>query len=731
MSVNFMSRLLRAGVHIVFIIAMSFGPDATASQPQGSCSPDIDSSHTVDASTDGLLVMRYMFGFRGETLIAGALHEDALIKTADGINAIFEQSGCQYYLDVDGNGVIDALSDGLLFVRWASGFTGESLILDAIGSGATRTTAVSVIEHLNGAALMSTAMAHRFLTGTTFGPTPELIDDLMSSGYEAWTDAQLNAPSAYDEPYTEADPNHLTYLERYMQIARMIDPEYYGWNSTTIEEYTVPRLNPGDIVPVFTKGPKIFPSVWFEHVLHAPDQLRQRVAYALSQILVVDGAAQGATSYYDLLAKHAFGNYRDLLIDVSFSSEMCYKLTFSGSRGDRTDIQPDENYARELMQLFTIGLHRMNLDGTPMLDAGDKLIPNYTDADIEAISRVFTGWDRHRKDGSCGGYVGTSTDTYRPICQVKNGNRHDYDEKIITLNNSGYGTTIPQDLTPHADTIAVIDMLMGHPNMAPFISRHLIMRLVKSNPTPAYLARVAGVFADNGSGVKGDLKAVVRAILLDEEALALDPLVAQKAKEPILSFTQFLRAFEVSFIPGYERYRFRSDFQGKLGQGPLTSPTVFNFYDNSFVPNHEEFRSGGMVSPEIQIIDEQGITLMANQIFEAVTKFEINSHTALNGGRPKDRYALSFEEEFAILNNSIDHDYSNLASAAYREKAADALIPYLDNKLTGGNLSTDQVQPIKDYVVGIPLRGSEKSARNVIASIIRLIVATDAFVIQK
>lgn len=587
--------------------------------------------------------------------------------------------------------------------------------------------------------------AYDFLLMGSFGPRSESIDEMAAMGYEAWIDFQLNMPSAYDESYTDANPNHKTYLERYIEVAQLTD-DYYGFNQGTIAEYTEPRTAPGE--PITNMGtavkhifssPAIFKNVWFDRVLESPDQLRQRVAYALSQILVASGGAQGATAFYDVLAKNAFGNYRDLLIEASFTSQMCYKLTYCGSIGGNANFQPDENYARELMQLFTIGLHRMNIDGTPMKDANGELIPNYDDNDIEALARAFTGWGRwnHGSNGmKCGSWNRISTDITRPICQVDGGRYHDNLDKNVTLSGIGAYTITGGDA--HQEMIDVIDMLMTHPNMAPFISRHLIMRLVKSNPTPAYIGRVATVFNDNGAGVKGDLKAVVRAILLDEEAIAVDQRIAKKAKEPILAFTEYLRVFDVSMIPERGRYVFNGNYQGSLGQAPLAAPTVFNFYDNEYVPDSTYFRDNNMVSPELQILDEQGITYMAYKVYESLMNNEISHYTW-----DRDNiYHISLEAELAlameVANNAVANDDSitnpqtSFTKAEYRRAAAVALMPYLDKKLTQNRLTTDQKNAIINYVADdlIITRTRSTNALKVVATVVRMIVATDAYTIQ-
>ncbi len=614
--------------------------------------------------------------------------------------------------------------------------TSDDIVITAhAGNGTTSSYAPFKITITSTQA--SSREAFNLLLHASFGPTEASIREVMDMGIEAWVENQLSLPSAYD---SKTD-GYLTYLERYIQIAQTVDPDNSAWNSATIAEYTAERTDEAPDVAVFKFGPKIFPSVWFENVLHDEDQLRQRVAFALSQILVIDGVREGAASFYDILVKDAFTNYRDLLIDVTFSAEMCKHLTYSGSRGDDPKYHADENYARELMQLFTIGLHRMYLDGTPVYNNG-ALIENYTSSDIEQIARVFTGWDLYGNQ-QFGRYSVEFADNTRPIHLFSNGIYHDYGEKEITL--EGYGTTI-SGADPRQEITDVIDNLMQHPNTAPFISKQLIMRLVTSNPSPAYVARIASVFNDNGRGVKGDLKSVVRAILLDPEARSIDPLIAKKVKEPLLAYTQFLRTFDVGYAPvacdasllggksGLKVsniYVFKSDFQMGLGEGPLTSPTVFNFYDNSFVPNDAGFRDNALVSPEFQIVNEQSITFLSNLFFEALYAYNKDDHMVSRGLLPIDWFSLSFDDELAIVLDALDGDYANLTDETYGEKALDAIIAHFNTKLVKGTLKAAQIVMIKSYIVTLPTDGTEKNARRLISIVARLILATQNYMIQK
>lgn len=570
--------------------------------------------------------------------------------------------------------------------------------------------------------------AHNLLLQASFGPTTASLQAVAEQGIEGWVDAQLNAPSAYDQ----LGDGQLTYLERYIQIAKQADPERWP---DSYDDYT---REGGSLFTTAAPGKDsavLFPNIWFENALHAEDQLRQRVAYALSQILVVNGSSQASAYYYDLLAEHAFGNYRDLLVAVSRSPKMCDYLTFCGSKGNKDWHQPDENYARELMQLFTLGLKELNMDGTPKLDALNNEIPSYTQNDVEELAKVFTGWDRHG-DSKYGKFYWENSDLVRPT--RFNSWFHNKDEKTLL------GQTIPAGMDGHDEVVAAIDILMSHPSIAPFISKHLIMRLVTSNPSPAYVERVATIF----HSTQGDLKAVVRAILLDSEARDSHTQTAYfgKAKESVLALTQFLRSFDASHSPnpfvawkmGFGTstmmdnvYLFRTDFRSKLGQAPLDSPTVFNFYSPDFVPNDPNFQLNNQVAPELEIQSEQVATHFANLLHLYLSNYEYNTLLAKPDENPNDWIAVSLDEEVAVVLSVLDGDFANLDQHHYRVNALNKLINHLDIKLTNGHLSSEQRNLLRDYALNLPYSPDTKGARKMASELARLIIATGAYATQR
>ena len=347
-----------------------------------------------------------------------------------------------------------------------------------------------------------------------------------------------------------------------------------------------------------------FDTVVWKQLISGQDQLRQRVGCALLSILVVGisgvslGWRQFATAaYMDIIWDNAFGNFRTILDKISTIPAMGAYLTFLGNRkATAAGAQPDENYARELMQLFTIGLYQLNLDGTQKLSAG-KPIETYTQDDISGLARVFTGWDLDNN-------VGTTPDyTRRPMVQIAA--RHELGTKVFL------GTTIPANTDGVASLKIALDTLFAHPNVAPFISKQLIQHLVTSNPTPAYVQRVATVFENNGSGVRGDLRAVVRAILLDTEARNDSAAAASttfgKLREPVMRFTAWARAFGLNSPTDKWPIGDTSPSNTHLGQMIGRSPSVFNFFRPGYTPPNTTIASAGLVAPEFQITNDPSV----------------------------------------------------------------------------------------------------------------------------
>ena len=577
----------------------------------------------------------------------------------------------------------------------------------------------------------------------TFGPTIELVDEIYKMDIIKWLDEQFDMPSAYDS----VGDTHLSYIERTIDIAKQILPQEFPY---TISEYLDPN---NDIVFNITASravSNIFDNVWFENAIEAKDQLRQRVAYALSQILVVSDSdstfsnrADGLASYYDILAKHAFGNYRDLLIEVSMSPSMGIYLTHQGSKkyDPKRHNQPDENYARELMQLFTIGLHELNLNGIPKTDQYGDTIPTYTQSDIEEFARVFTGWDLAKNDRY--GHAASTQGSYTEPMEFTP-SYHDFGEKhvlgrVIAANNSGVD-----------DIKSAIDILMQHPNIAPFVSRKLIQRLVTSNPTPSYIERVAKVFNDNGAGVKGDLKAVIRAILLDREAV-VPSSTFKKVKEPIVAYVQFLRAFDVHYLPiawnpesmGGDKnvmvkdiYKFNRTYplslKNLLGQAPMRSESVFNFYSPDYIPSDIYFQRTKFVSPELQIMSEEVMINFSNRLAKDLDTYEkLEAEVRGNYDKFYDKYMLSLEREFDIVKGALDGDLNNIDNREYKERAVKALIEYLDHKLTWYGLSTLQKSTIESYLNSTSYSADIRGIKSMIIQAATAILTTNTYLMQR
>jgi uncharacterized protein (DUF1800 family) len=431
-------------------------------------------------------------------------------------------------------------------------------------------------------------------------------------------------------------------------------------------------------------------------LIAAPDTLRQRVALALSEILVVgiDGLniswrSFAAAAWMDLLLDHAFDNYRTLLGKVSTSPAMGVYLTFRGNAkaNAATGSLPDENYARELMQLFTIGLLELNPDGTPVLVGGQPR-ETYGQDDIMGLARVFTGWDLDSTDNTTPARMG------RPMTMIAS--RHEPGVK------SFLGTTI-QTGTDGATSLAqALDTIFVHPNVGPFVTRQLIQRLVTSNPSPAYVARAAAAFADNGQRVRGDLKATVRAILLDPEARSaagLADATAGKLREPILRLTGWARAFKANSPSGAWAIPNTSDPGTRLGQSPLRAGSVFNFFRPGYVPPNSALGARGLVAPELQITNESSVVGYANYL-----------QSVIGGG---------------IADVKADY-------AAWLPLAATpaALVDQLNLTLAAGQLAADTVAAIVAAVSSIAASTDAGRANRLYAAI-TLVMTAPEYLVQK
>ncbi|HYN20951.1 MAG TPA: DUF1800 family protein [Thermoanaerobaculia bacterium] len=424
----------------------------------------------------------------------------------------------------------------------------------------------------------SAADASRFLAQATFGPTPESIAAVQIQGYSAWIQNQFGQPRL----------SHLAYVDG------------------------LPALPPDDEYPNWVARE----SIW-KQAIQGPDQLRQRLALALSEILVVSSedddlfSAEPVAAYMDVLERNAFGNFRQLLEDVTLSPSMgVYLDMLSNDKEDpETGQNPNENFAREILQLFSVGLYRLHPDGTLQLDNLGLPIATYDQDVIKGFAQVFTGWTFANQNRA------EEWRFYWPEWDFRNPM-----ELWIEHHSPGSkrlldGVMLPPNQNPQVDLEAALDNVFQHPNVGPFLCRQLIQRLVTSNPSPAYVYRCGQAFANNGQGARGDLAAVARAILLDWEARSPDVLGQPgygKLREPIVRFVALLRALRAQPPPdGRFLYYWQSSAEWGLNQSPLQAPTVFNFFDPAY-SQPGPIAEGGLVSPELQIINETSIFGSAN-----------------------------------------------------------------------------------------------------------------------
>jgi len=475
--------------------------------------------------------------------------------------------------------------------------------------------------------LVTKAQAYTFLNQATFGATEAEAERLIGLGdstnaYGRWIDEQLAAPPTAQLGYV---------------LAALPNPIPTGFN---IGSLNTQRQD-----------------IWFQNSVRGTDQLRQRVAFALSEIMVVSQVGALANlpysvaSYHDLLATRGVGNFRDLIEAVTLHPAMGVYLSMLGNQkpNPAANIRPDENYARELMQLFTIGLVELNADGTVKTDAQQNPIPTYDQSIIEGFAHVYTGWKWACAPGSpanCSFANTRATGANQILPMQAFPEQHDTGMKKILSYGGAARATIPAGQTPTQDLRDALDNIVAHPNVAPFISKQLIQKLVTSNPSPQYVQRITQVFENDGRGQRGNLGAVVKAILLDTEARSAATgsaaAVAGKTKEPLQRLTQLWRAYGGAAQSG----KFLNiNAQGNFGQGPLTAASVFNFFSPSFAPPGE-ISNQNLVAPELQIATEYQNTLVTNYLYAQI--FFRNSRSGVTN---PDTVVIDIEPEIALAGD--------------------------------------------------------------------------------
>lgn len=515
-------------------------------------------------------------------------------------------------------------------------------------------------------AFLTEQSTSRMLTMATFGPTDAQVAALTGTNESAWILAEFDKPTA----------SFLAEAQAYYELGTR--PE-------------------GEIVDMFDLAATTW--VFWRRAAEADDQLRQRMVFALSQLLVVSNSGGGILElfpqtigyYLDILQEHAFGNYRDLLEDVTYSPAMADYLTYLGNqKGDPTTGRvPDENYAREILQLFTIGLVELNTDGSPVLGNDGEPIETFDNDDITGLAKVFTGlFDE--AFFFAGGFEESIPQTVVAVAQPLSmfDFSHSQEEK------SFLGTTIPAGTSGTASIDLALDHIMAHPNVGPFIGKQLIQRFVTSNPEPDYIERVATAFNTGtyllpngtsvGEGRKGDLKATIAAVLFDpdaESSVALNADQFGKVREPVLRVTHFLRAFEADMsFPEYAGPLFNTSPIDILGQHPFRSPSVFNFYRPGYVAPATLSGDLGLTAPELQIVNASSTAGYINYL--SYGTFKIQEDEFWSGRWAFDLSSVPFNE--AQARRTFVPDYTDeLALAA----TPAALIDHLNEKLLYGSMS--------------------------------------------
>ncbi len=473
--------------------------------------------------------------------------------------------------------------------------------------------------------------------------------------------------------------------------------------------------------------------VW-NQLFTGADQMRKRMTLALSEFFVAslqsaefDWRSQAYAAWWDMLARNAFGNYRQLLQDVTLNPAMGYYLNTRGNQKEdtRTGRVPDENYAREVMQLFSIGLYQLNPDGTEKVDASGKKIDVYNQSDVTNLARVFTGYNfdesvgrfnpRKADDSGFESYTLLNKEfARRPM--VLDPNKHS------TLAATFLGTTVPAGTAGAAALTIALDALFNHPNTAPFFCKQMVQRLVTSNPSPGYVGRVAAAFANNGAGVRGDLKAVWSAILLDPEARALTAPTTGgfgKLREPIVRFVQWGRSFGFNSASGGWKMFETSSASEKLGQSPLRSPSVFNFFRPGFVPPGTALAPSKTTAPEFQLVNESTVGGYLN--FMQVVQF-VGLYVASPPGAPNpftgpyvQDITASFTQEVAIATDAA------------------ALVARINLVMCAGRLSAPTIAIMVNALNAIPLTASSNNDAklNRVRGAVLMVLGCAEYLVQK
>ena len=556
---------------------------------------------------------------------------------------------------------------------------------------------VSVVSAYTYPAPASDEDAARFLLQAQFHASDAAISDVRRLGYAPWLATQVAAPvsqGGFD----------------------WLASRGYSSLDTTTAYYD--NTYPGDYM------------VWHQ-LIASPGGMRQRVALALSEFFVLslgslsfNWRSQAAAAWWDLLAANAFGNYRTLLEGVTLNPAMGSFLGVKGNMKENvaTGRQPDENFGREVMQLFTIGLYQLNPDGTEKRDASGNKIETYSNADVTNIARVFTGWDVDASQGAntvvAGNRTITSVNVVRAPMALSAANH-------TALASNFLGASIAAGTDGAAALKIALDTLFNHPNVGPFFGRQMIQRLVTSNPSPAYVARVASAFNANSAGVRGDLAAVFAAVLLDDEARGPAGLTGAgqngfgKLREPMVRLAQWARTFGAASSQGSWKIGDLSNPATQLGQSPLRPGSVFNFFRPGYVPPSTALSASQTPAPEFQLVNESSVGgylnylqgVIRNGIFVSAPEMPNNASNA---------------------NNGFDITAPYTAELALAADAA-ALVKRLALLLCAGQLSAANQKLIIDALDATPVMASSPDSvkRDRVGAAVLMVMASSDYLVQK
>jgi len=590
-----------------------------------------------------------------------------------------------------------AVQQGISYILPGDGITNTMQIAAAVTptdvDAALRLTnaVVGAAGQTLGVVGLSETQAARLLLQAQLSASDEEIASVRAKGAAIWLDEQLSAPPGISA---------WNWLDSKGYNVVSGDTRYYD------QEYLSDRM------------------AWSQ-LMTATDPVRTRMALALSEQFVVSVNGVDLTwrgyamaSYWDALASNALGSFRQLLEDVSVNMATGKYLSSLGSRKETAAGNlPDENYAREVMQLYTIGLYQLNLDGTPQLDGGGNKIETYGASDVSNLARVFTGFTS-RRDTAAPTLVPTdgnrsipSTIVVKPPMLV-DANQHS------PLAVNFLNVSIPANTAASGALKIALDGLFNHPNVGPFFAKGMIQRLVTSNPSPAYVSRVAQVFNNNGSGVRGDLRAVFRAILLDEEArsdAALTASGAGKLREPMLRLVQWGRTFAEPATRERWKISDQSNPANQLAQSPLRAPSVFNFFRPGYVPPSTAMASTSRVAPEFQIVNESTVGGYIN-VMQTISRAGISTRTSdVIGASASVPVPAEYARELLLVTNP------------------QALVARLNLLLCAGQMSSETQAMIVQTLNAIPITATSTNNQKLdrIANAVLMVMASPDYLVQK